>query len=123
MFNPSAPTPPALVLEGSLASTGTVGHKTGVATLSGTVSCNRPVLVSVSGQLSQTYHRFIFSSFFSTNNVLCTSSTTWTSVVQPQNGLFGRGAASVSGYLSGAVGGSSSQVDLSTTVTLQFPKG
>jgi hypothetical protein len=122
MFDPSAPPPPPLVIGGSLSSTGTVGHKSGVATLSGTVSCNRPVLISVFGQLSQTYHRFIFSSDFSSNNVLCTSSATWTIVVQPQNGLFGRGAASVSGYISGSVGGSSSQVDLSGTVTLQFPK-
>jgi hypothetical protein len=122
-FNPSAPPPPALVLGGSLGSTGTVGKKTGVATLSGTLTCNRPVLVSVSGQLSQIYHRFIFSSYLS-GTVLCTSpSTTWSTVVPPQNGLFGRGAASVTGYLSGSVGGTSSQVEISGSVTLQFPKG
>jgi hypothetical protein len=121
-FNASAPTPPALVLAATLSPTGTVTKKTGLATLSGTITCNRPAMVSVFGQLSQTYHRFIFTSFFSSSNVLCTSSTNWSVVVQPQNGLFGRGSATVSGSASGSVGGTSSQSPISGTVTLQFPK-
>jgi hypothetical protein len=121
-FNPSAPTLPPLALDGSLAPTGTVDHKTGVATISGTVTCNRPVIANIDGQLSQTYHRFIFTSFFSVS-VLCTSSSTWTAVVQPQNGLFGQGAASVSAYASGYVGGGGSQAELSGTVTLKNAKG
>jgi hypothetical protein len=121
-FNRAAPAPQPLVLGASLAPTGTVDHKTGVATLSGTVSCNRPVIASISGELSQVYHRFIFSSYFSLS-VLCTSSTKWSAVVQPTNGLFGRGTASVSdGYASGYVGGTSSEVNFSGTVTLTYPK-
>jgi Neocarzinostatin family len=120
-FNPKAPSPPALALSGSLAKTGTVDRRTGVATLSGTVTCNRPVMASVYGELSQTYHRFIFTSYFSLS-VLCTSSNRWSVAVQPTNGLFGRGKASVVGNLSGSVGGTSSQANLSGTVTLSFPK-
>ncbi len=117
----TAPPPPALVLGASLAPTGTVDHKTGVATLSGTVTCNRPVIASISGELSQVYHRFIFTSYFSTS-VLCTSSSNWSAVVQPTNGLFGHGTASVSAYASGYVGGTSSQVEISGAVTLSFAK-
>jgi hypothetical protein len=121
-FDPNAPTPPALAIGATLSPSGTVDHKTGVATVSGTVTCNRPVIVSLDGQLSQTFHRFIFTSFFGTS-VLCTSSGTWSAVVQPQNGLFGKGTATVS-YLnvSGLAGGTSSQVVLSGPVTLKFPK-
>jgi hypothetical protein len=118
-FNPSAPTPPALVIGASVAPTGTVDKKTGVATISGNVSCNRPAFVTVNGQLSQIYHRFVFTSYFYAN-VLCTGSGTWSVVVQPQNGLFGRGSASISGYASGYVGGTGSQVQLSGNVILQF---
>jgi Neocarzinostatin family len=120
-FNPAAPAPPALLLGASLSQTGTVEHKTGVATLSGTITCNRPVIASVSGELSQVYHRFIFTSYFSVN-VLCTSSNNWSAVVQPTNGLFGHGTASVSGYASGYIGGTSSQVNISGAVTLSFSK-
>jgi hypothetical protein len=120
-FNPKAPPPPALALGASLAKSGTVNHKTGVATLSGTVTCNRPVMASVFGELNQTYHRFIFTSYFSLS-VLCTSSTHWTVVVQPTNGLFGNGTASVVGNASGSVGGAFSQTDISGTVTLRFSK-
>jgi hypothetical protein len=120
-FDPTAPAPPALALGASLASTGTVNRKTGVATLSGTITCNRPVMASIFGELSQTYHRFIFTSTFSLS-VLCTSSSPWSVAVQPTNGLFGRGQASVVGNASGYVGGTSSQANISGTVTLSSPK-
>jgi hypothetical protein len=120
-FDPNAPTPPALTLGATLAPTGTVDHKTGVATLSGTVTCNRPVVVSVQGQVSQIYHRFVFSSFFSAN-VLCTSSGTWSAVVNPQNGLFSQGTMSVSANAYGSVGGTSSQVALTGSVALKNSK-
>jgi hypothetical protein len=117
-FNPTAPPPPALALGATLAPTGTVNHKTGVATLSGTVTCNRPVVVSVVGSVSQIYHRFVFTSYFSTN-VLCTSSGTWSAVVPPQNGLFSQGTMSVSANAYGFVGNTSSQVVLSGPVALK----
>ncbi len=117
-FDPTAPPPPALTIGATLSPTGTVNHKTGVATLSGTVTCNRPAFVSVSGQVSQTYHRFIFTSYFTTN-VLCTSSGTWSAVVNPQNGLFAQGTMSVSAYALGSAGGTPSQVALSGPVMLK----
>jgi hypothetical protein len=122
-FNLSAVPLPALVLNATVSTTGTVTKKTGVATLSGTITCNRPVMVSVSGQLSQTYHRFLFTSYFSSRNVLCTSSTNWSVVVQPQNGLFGHGMATVTGYATRSVGGTSTQSEISGTVTLRNLKG
>jgi len=120
-FNPAAPTPPALVLGGSLSPAGSVVKKTGVATLSGTVTCNRPAFVSVSGELSQIYHRFIFTSYFYVS-LLCTSTSTWSTAVQPSNGLFGRGKASVTATAYGSVDGSASQAGLSGPVTLKVSK-
>lgn len=120
-FNPKAPTPPPLVIGGTLGSQGTVVRKTGVATLSGTLTCNRPVFVSVNGELRQIYHRFIFSNYFFTN-VLCTSSSNWSAPVQPGNGLFSKGPASADVNLYGNVGGTFGQVPLSGTITLRFAK-
>jgi hypothetical protein len=120
-FDPTAPAPPPLQLGGSLSPSGTVDQKTGVASLSGTVTCNRPAYATVSGELSQIYHRFVFSSYFS-GSVLCTSTTNWALSVQPTNGLFGQGATSVTATVSRSVGGIYSQVDVSGPVTLKFPK-
>jgi hypothetical protein len=117
-FDPTAPPPPALALGATLSPTGTVNHKTGVATLSGTVTCNRAAVVNVTGQVSQTYHRFIFTSYFSAN-VLCTSSGTWSAVVNPQNGLFAQGTMSVSAYAFSSTGGTPNQVALSGPVVLK----
>jgi hypothetical protein len=58
-----------------------------VATVSGAVTCNRPAYVTIEGQLSQVYQRLVVSGDFYFS-VLCTSSNTWTAVVQPSNGLF-----------------------------------
>ena len=118
-FNPKAPPPPPLVVGATLNPTGTVVRKTGVATVSGTVTCNRPVFASINGELRQIYHRFVFSNYFFTT-VLCTSSSNWSVLVQPGNGLFGRGSASADVSVYGNVGGTSSQVALSGTVTLRY---
>ena len=118
-FNPKAPPPPPLVLGGTLDPTGTVVHKTGVATVSGTVTCNRPVFAFMNGELRQIYHRFIFSNYFFTT-VLCTSSRNWSIQVQPGNGLFSKGGVSADVSLYGNVGGTFSSVALSGTITLHF---
>lgn len=120
-FDATAPTPPPLQLGGTVSPTGTVEHKTGVATVSGTLTCNRPANVTVSGELTQIYHRFVFTSYFFMS-VLCTSSSTWSAVVQPSNGLFGHGTATVNATAYGSVDGSYSQANLSGTVYLSFAK-
>jgi hypothetical protein len=121
-FDPNAPTPPALAMGATLSPTGTVAHKTGVATVSGTVKCNRAVIVSVYGQVSQIHQRILTTGFFSTS-VLCTSSGTWSAVVTSQGGLLTQGRMSVSSASAfGFVGGTSSQVSLSGIVTLKQSK-
>jgi hypothetical protein len=117
-FDPHAPVPPPLTMSGTLSPSGTVVPKTGVATLYGTVTCNRPAYVSINGELRQIYKRFIFSNYFFTQ-AICTGWNTWSVVVQPGNGLFGRGSASADLNLYGSVGGTFQQVQLSgITVTL-----
>lgn len=51
--NPTPPVPPPLVLGVSLREEGKVSNKTGIATISGTVSCSRSVQVDLRGTLTQ----------------------------------------------------------------------
>jgi hypothetical protein len=119
-FDPTAPPPPALALAATVSPTGTVNTKNGVAIVSGTVTCNRPAMVSIYGQLTQIYLRFIFSSNFGIT-VLCKSSRNWTVRVQPTNGLFGIGGAKVTGTASGSIGGTYSQVPFKERIRLSSP--
>jgi hypothetical protein len=124
IFDPTAPPPPILAMGATLSPTGTVNHKTGVATLSGTVTCNRPVDFTVSGAVSEPYHHGSSSGAFDTTNLLCTSSSTWSAVIKSPN-TFTKGTLSVTQAIANATSapdGTISQVDLSGPVTLNFSK-
>jgi hypothetical protein len=122
-FNPKVPPLPPLKLSGTLNPTGTANRKTGIATISGTVTCNRSTLVDVYGEFSQRYHRFIFSSEFDAE-VMCTASrkapgtATWTAQVLPENGTYAPGTATASGFLTGEAGDTYVQAEFSGTVKL-----
>ena len=122
-FNPKVPPLPPLKLSGTLNPTGTANKKSGIATISGTVTCNRSTLVEIDGQFSQRFRRFIFSSEFDTQ-VMCTASrkapgtATWTAQVLPNNGTYAPGTATASGFLSGEAGDNYVQAQFSGTVKL-----
>lgn len=74
--------------------TGSVNTKTGVATISGTLTCSREVYVDVSGTLKQLFAKrvYITGSFYL--NVDCKApSTQWSVSVTGDNGRFGAGDA------------------------------
>jgi hypothetical protein len=75
---------------------GSVSTRTGIATISGTVSCSRAASVDLSGTLQQLFAgRVTISGNFSTH-VDCTApSTNWSASVTGANGRFGRGSADV----------------------------
>jgi hypothetical protein len=95
-FTRRAPTPPPLELKAAIANNGTVVESTGVATLRGTATCNRAAFVAVQGELSQIYKRFIFRSQFSIETT-CPDAGSWpySIRVEPGNGTFARGEATV----------------------------
>jgi hypothetical protein len=81
--------------------TGSVNTKTGVATISGTLTCSREVYVDVSGTLKQLFAKrvYITGSFYVT--VDCKApSTKWSVTVTGDNGRFGAGdvSAAVNAY-------------------------
>jgi len=119
-FNPKIHPLPPLKLSGTLDATGTVVPRTGVATVSGTITCNRPVTAGLEGQLSQIYRRFIFRSDAS-GQIACVASKpqAWTLTFQPQTGLFATGAATAQVFLTGSIEGTTSEVTLSGTVRLK----
>jgi HYR domain len=77
-------------------SQGTVSPQTGVAAISGTVTCSRPISVNLGGTLKQLFaKRVTISGAFSTQ-VDCTApSTGWSATVTGDNGRFGAGSADV----------------------------
>jgi len=119
-FNPKIRPLPPLKLAGTLDPAGTVVRKTGVATISGTITCNRPVVAQIQGELSQIYLRFIFRSF-SAGQITCAPKAPlpWTLTFQPDTGLFAKGAATAQVTLSGSVEGTTSQVPLAGRVRLK----
>jgi hypothetical protein len=122
-FDPTAPPAPILALGATLSPTGTVNHKTGVATVSGTVTCNRPAIVHVGGAVSEPYHHGSSGGAFDTS-LLCTSSGTWSAVIKSPN-TFTKGTLSVTQATatgSPTYYGTSAQVNLSGPVTLNFSK-
>jgi HYR domain len=77
-------------------SQGMVNSQTGVATISGTVTCSRAISVDLSGTLKQLFaNRVTVSGTFS-KHVDCTApSTGWSASVTGDNGRFGAGSANV----------------------------
>ncbi len=77
-------------------SQGSVSPQTGAATVSGTVTCSRPISVNLSGTLNQQFARRVTISGTFSTQVDCTApSTGWSASVVGDNGRFGAGSANV----------------------------
>jgi hypothetical protein len=87
--------PPPLELALTVSTRGTVNARTGVATITGTVSCNQPALVDVFADVQQRVGRTILNGFFDTG-VSCDGLTNWQVNVSASNGLFVAGQVTVS---------------------------
>lgn len=92
--------PPPLAIDLRLDSAGSVVPTTGIATIRGTVTCNRPVFVYVSGEVQQQIGRATVRGWLSAA-VLCegTAPVAWSSVVTSELRTFvgGRAAALFTG--------------------------
>lgn len=99
---------------------GKVDPKSGIAILAGTITCNRPSLVFVDGELGQKVARHTVRGRVSAF-VECDGSVPWTASATGDNGPFvpGKAAASLSvvGIVSGT--GESSQSTVTKTLTLK----
>jgi len=90
------PPPPPSVSELSITASGTVNKTTGVAVVSGTLTCSTPGVVQLKVDLSQEQkqrritHTVVGSATFS---VSCSGATAWATAVTGSNGVFVNGAA------------------------------
>ncbi|HEY7946897.1 MAG TPA: neocarzinostatin apoprotein domain-containing protein [Acidimicrobiales bacterium] len=113
-FNPALP----LLLTGTMDHKGTVRPHTGVASISGTVTCAVPTTVDVEVDLTQFYKRFVFFNYADII-VQCTkSSKRWTVDVPPGNGLYGVGKAMADVYFATQFGNTYRQIEISGNVVL-----
>jgi hypothetical protein len=91
-----------LQMTAALATAGSVSGKTGVATISGTVSCSRNIDVDVSGRLTQLFARRVQVSGAYSVHVNCRApATAWSVTVIGDNGRFGAGMAKAEATASG----------------------
>jgi hypothetical protein len=86
-----------LKLSVSLARTAKVDPNTGVVTVSGTVSCNRPATGFIDGSLTQVIARRASLTGYFGSHIACSGSGSdvWTVNVTASNGRFGAGQASL----------------------------
>jgi hypothetical protein len=87
--------PPLLDITLVVDSPGAV-NRTGAATIGGTVTCNQPTEVDVSGQLRQKLGRRIIVGGFSTH-ISCDGETPWSAVARSDQGAFGGGRTEILG--------------------------
>jgi Neocarzinostatin family len=103
-FNPTGPLAPPLHMGVTVAPNGQVNNRTNVATITGTVTCNRAAIIDVSGQLTQTipFHgvSLVSSSYFDQPQVICGAPNTtvgWTATAPTSSSVFPGGTVIV-GY-------------------------
>jgi|SRR5215204_1062383 len=86
------PAPPPLGVGLAINDTGAVDPATGLAAVTGSITCSRPVLVSISGQLKQDHAQSSLTGKFGLV-VACDGTTDWSAVVVTAPGVFqGRAA-------------------------------
>jgi hypothetical protein len=86
----------SLELDVTVNDRGSVSPHTGLATISGTVTCSRATLVALSGTLQQLFGGSVTISGTFSTRVDCTApSATWSASVTAANGRFGPGSADV----------------------------
>ena len=86
IVNPPAPQPLQIGL--AVSQQATVSRSTGAATVSGTVTCNQPTTVYLSGTLSQRASRFAVAAGSYSTQVACSATPTrWQATVSSGNGV------------------------------------
>jgi hypothetical protein len=113
-FNPKLP----LLLTGTLDHAGTVRPRSGIAAISGTVTCASPTTVDVEVDLTQYYKRFVFFNYADSIVQCTTSPTDWTVDVPPGNGLYGVGRSMAEVYFDAQFGTTYRNVEISGKVRL-----
>lgn len=93
----SAPPPPYLDIELVIDGVGSVAPRTGVVTISGTVTCSQRSQMQVYGELRQQVGRQVISGEFSDSRY-CDGETQWTATVEGSNGIFASGPAKVDAF-------------------------
>ena len=95
IVNPPAPQPLTLAL--GLNETGSYGRNAGTATVGGTVTCDQPASVFVSGTLTQRVNRFSVARGHFERQVACSGTTPWQATLSSDNTVpFGAGVAALS---------------------------
>lgn len=93
----SQPPPPPLTLAIGLPKTGVADRTSGIATVSGTVTCSTPTTVWVSGTLTQRATRFAVATGQFYRTVECSGTTAWQATVSSSNSVpFNAGQAQLS---------------------------
>jgi hypothetical protein len=117
------PPPPALALGLAVANSGTVSTVSGRATVHGTVTCNKPVSVSIGGTVTQIVKKVLINGQFSAT-AACTpgSAAAWSATAVPNGSTpFQKGDVQVDAQASGfdADYGVTVSMSVSTVVTLR----
>ena len=90
-----APPPgPPLIIDLAIDPAGSF-DKAGTAFVSGTVTCSKPALVSISGELRQVVGRFVLLGFLDAF-VFCDGEASWEAIVSSETGVFRGGQAKIS---------------------------
>lgn len=89
------PPPPPIDVQLIIDAVGSVDPRTGLATVSGTVTCSEPSSMSVYGELRQRAGRQVISGNF-WDSRFCDGETPWSATVENSNGIFVGGPAQVS---------------------------
>jgi hypothetical protein len=93
---------PPLKLGVTVNTSGNVSSKTGIATLSGIVTCSRAIGVDIGGTLKQLFAKRVFVTGTFATHLNCNApSTKWTATVTAVNGKFGGGQADADVVASG----------------------
>ncbi len=88
---------PLLQMGVTVDGTGSAGSRTGVATISGVVTCSRAIGVGLSGTLSQLFaNRVLITGSYGTYVNCSPPSVNWTANVTASNGQFAAGPADAS---------------------------
>jgi hypothetical protein len=112
---------PPLNISMSINSSGNVNTRTGVASLRGSVTCNRATHVFINGELKQTVaQRALLDNFFSTELDCSPASASWVATIAPTSGRYiaGKAAATASAYSCDQFGSCASSQSV-RTITLR----
>jgi len=97
--------------------------RTGVVTLTGTVTCDSPMYVYISGQLRQSVGRKTLLQAYFYSYPWCSGGTTpWSATVASSNGVFGGGKAEVYMTVSGCSWYFCESASVSQTIRLKPTK-